>query len=195
MSIFKNVLIALVVIVVIAGAVVYFLPNNYSLSNSIEINRPAPLVYQQVADFNKWGAWSPWKEKEPDAKVTVEGTPGIEGHKMSWEGRQVGKGHMVLTAYGENESLVCTDFFEKPFQSTAKDYWVFEEQGGKTKVTWISAGGLKFPFGRLAGLRMEQLVGDPERKGLANLKKVCEAMEIPPPVAQVTASDSTLVAQ
>ncbi|HLP52590.1 MAG TPA: SRPBCC family protein [Chitinophagales bacterium] len=191
MSIAKNLLIALVLILVIATGVIYFLPNNYSLSNSIEIDRPATLVYQQVADFNKWGAWSPWKEMEPDAKVTIEGTPGVEGHKMSWEGKKVGTGHMTLTAYGENESLVCTDVFEKPWSATAKDYWVFEETNGKTKVTWITGGGLKFPFGRLAGLRMEKIVGDPERKGLANLKQVCEAME-QPAVATLVVDSSTI---
>lgn len=192
MSIAKNLLIALVVILVIATGVIYFLPNNYSLSNSIEIDRPAPLVYAQVADFSKWGTWSPWKEMEPDAKVTIEGAPGVEGHKMSWEGKKVGTGHMTLTAYGENESLVCTDVFEKPWNATAKDYWVFEETNGKTKVTWITGGGLKFPFGRLAGLRMEKIVGDPERKGLANLKKICEAMEQPPVATLIVDSASTI---
>ena len=190
MNMVKNLVVALVVIAAISVAVIYFLPNSYSITNSVEIDRPASVVYQQVADFNKWSAWSPWKEKDPAAITTVEGTPGIEGHKLSWDGKQVGKGYMVLTAYGENESLVCTDFFEAPMKATAKDYWVFENEGGKTKVTWTSAGGLKFPFGRLAGLRMNTFVGDPQRKGLENLKRVCEAIELPAP-QPVAATDST----
>ncbi|HRG88571.1 MAG TPA: SRPBCC family protein [Chitinophagales bacterium] len=195
MNIAKNLIIALVIILGIAGVVIYFLPNSYTVTNSIEIDRPSTLVYGQVANFNKWSAWSPWHEMEPEAKITIVGTPGIEGHKMTWDGKKVGMGHMVLTAYGENESLVCTDFFEKPMTASAKDYWSFENEGSKTIVTWTSAGGLKFPFGRLAGLRMESIVGDPQRKGLANLKKVCEAMELPasPPVA--TIADSTTAAQ
>ena len=188
MNIAKNILIALAVIIVIAGAGIYFLPNNYTLTNSIEINRPASVVYAQVADFNKWQAWSPWRDKEPTAKMTYEGTAGTEGHKMSWEGEKVVVGSMTLVATAENESLVCSDVFVKPMNATAKDYWRFEGEGNKTKVTWVSSGGLKYPMGRLFGLAADKMIGETERHGLENLKKICEAIEIPAPVV---ATDST----
>lgn len=187
----KNVFIAIAVIIVIAGAGIYFLPNNYTLSNSIEIDRPAAMVYAQVADFNKWPAWSPWYEKEPTAKVTYEGTAGLEGQKMSWEGEKVGTGSMTLVGAAENESLVCTDVFIKPMNSTAKDYWRFEADGNKTKVTWNTSGGLKYPFGRLFGLVVDNVIGGAEKKGLENLKKVCEAMEMPAPAAALADSIPT----
>lgn len=191
MSIVKNLGIAFLVILVIAGVGIYFLPNAYTITNSIEINRPASLVYAQVADFKKWPAWSPWYEKEPTAKVTVEGNAGAEGQKMSWEGEKVGTGYMTLVATGENEALVCTDVFVKPMEGTAKDYWRFEGIGDKTTVLWTTAGGLKYPFGRLFGLVVDKVVGETERKGLENLKKVCEAMEMPaPPIATVDTIDS-----
>lgn len=185
MSIVKNLLIAFAVILVIASVGIYFLPNTYTLTNSIVINRSPELVYAQVADFNKWAAWSPWQEKEPNAKVTYEGTGGAEGHKMSWEGKKVGEGSMTLVAAAENESLVCTDVFVKPMKATAKDYWHFGTDSNGTKVTWITTGGLKYPFGRLFGLAVYKVVGDTERHGLENLKKVCEAIEVAQPVAVI----------
>ena len=191
MKILKSLLIALAVIIAIAGVGIYFLPNSYSLTNTIEIDRPASVVYGQVADFSKWSAWSPWKEMEPTAKITVEGTAGTEGHKMSWEGEKVGEGSMTLVATAENESLVCSDVFVKPMVSTAKDYWRFEsDSSGKTKVTWVTAGGLKFPFGRLFGLAVDKMVGSNERHGLENLKKICEAI----PVAAPVVADTTVAA-
>ncbi|MBP6731703.1 MAG: SRPBCC family protein [Chitinophagales bacterium] len=191
MSIAKNLIIAFLVILVIAGAGIYFLPNTYTLTNSIEINRPVQLVYGQVADFKKWPAWSPWHEKEPTAKFTYDGAPNTEGQKMSWDGEKVGAGYMTLVVAGENEALVCSDVFTRPMDATAKDYWRFEANGDKTNVVWITSGGLKYPFGRLFGLAVDKVVGEDERKGLANLKKVCEAMEMPaPPVATVDTLDS-----
>lgn len=192
MSILKNILIALGVIVVIAGVGIYFLPNSYTLTNSIVINRPAEVVYGQVADFNKWGAWSPWKEQEPTAKITVEGTAGAEGQKMSWQGEKVGEGSMTLVASDENEALVCSDVFVKPMNATSKDYWRFETDSNGTKVTWTTAGGLKYPMGRLFGLAIDKMVGGTERHGLENLKKVCEAIEVAPQVAVV--DSNTVVA-
>ncbi len=175
----KNLVIALIVIVIIAAAGIYFLPNHYTLVNSVEINRPPSMVYPQVSNFNNWQAWSAWHEKEPDAKVTVTGEPGIEGQKMSWEGKEVGVGSMTLVGAAENESLVCSDAFEKPMEATSKDYWRFEANGDKTTVTWTTTGGLKYPFGRLFGLAVDKVVGATERKGLENLKALCEGMEIP----------------
>jgi len=191
MSIVRNLLIAFAIILVIAAVGIYFLPNTYTLTNSIVIDRSPELVYGQVSDFNKWAAWSPWQEQEPTAKVTYEGTPGNEGHKMSWAGEKVGEGSMTLVATAENESLICRDVFVKPMNSTAKDYWRFETDSNRTKVTWITTGGLKYPFGRLFGLAVDKVVGETERHGLENLKKVCEAIEIPQPVATVDSTVST----
>lgn len=98
---------------------------------------------------------------------------------------------MTLVVAGENEALVCSDVFTRPMDATAKDYWRFEDKGDKTNVVWITSGGLKYPFGRLFGLAVDKVVGDTERKGLENLKKVCEAMEMPAaPVATVDTLDS-----
>lgn len=185
MKIVKNIAIALAVILVIAGIGIYFLPNSYTVTSTIVIDRPADIVYSQVADFNKWAAWSPWKEKDPSAKITVDGAIGTEGHKMSWDGKEAGVGSMTLVAAAENESLVCTDVFVKPMEATAKDYWHFESDSGKTKVTWITSGGLIYPKGRLFGLLVDKVVGQTEQHGLENLKKVCEAIEVPQPVAVV----------
>ena len=99
---------------------------------------------------------------------------------------------MTLVASAENESLVCSDVFVKPMASAAKDYWRFETDSNGTKVTWITTGGLKYPFGRLFGLVVDNVVGATERHGLDNLKKVCEAIEVVPPVA-ILDSATTIV--
>jgi len=188
MKILKNILIAVVVIVFIAAVGIYFLPNHYTVSRSIEINKPADVVYAQLSDFGKWGAWSPWQEMEPEAKVTLDGTPAQPGHKMSWDGKKLGKGDMTIVSATANKAVSSDLEFISPFQMKAKDYFQLEAMGDKTKVTWTDAGGLKYPMGRLFGLTMDKMLGGQYEHGLQNLKKVCEA--IPAPVAT---SDTTII--
>ena len=180
MKILKNILIAVAVIVAIGAVVLYFLPNHYSVSNSIEINKPADVVYAQVNDFNKWGTWDPWMEMDPEAKVTVEGTAGTPGHKMSWDGKKSGQGSMTIISAGQNEHVYSQLEFIKPFKATAKDMIKLEANGDKTKVTWTNSGGLSFPFGRLFGLSVDKALGTDQRKGLDKLKKYTEAMVAAP---------------
>jgi len=188
MKILKNILIALVVILVIGLIVLYFLPNHYTVSNSIEINKPADVVYAQVSDFNKWGTWDPWMEADPEAKVTVEGVPGTPGHKMSWDGKKSGMGSMTVVSAGANQWVYSALEFIKPFKATAKDVIKLEGNGDKTKVTWTNTGGLSFPFGRLFGLSVDKALGTDQRRGLDKLKKYTETLVAAQPVA---VADST----
>jgi len=187
MKILKFILIAFVVLAILGTIVVYFLPNHYSVSNSIEINKPADAVYAQIYDFNKWGSWDPWMEADPEAKVTIEGTPGAPGHKMSWEGKKSGLGSMTIISSGVNQFVYSQLDFIKPFKAQANDMIRLESNGDKTKVTWTNTGGLAFPFGRLFGLSVDKMLGNDQRKGLDKLKQFTEALPVPAPVV----ADST----
>jgi hypothetical protein len=195
MKIFKNVLIALGVLVLIALAGIYFLPSHYQVSNTIEINKPIQLVFGEVADFNKWKDWSPWTQMEPTATLTIEGKPGTVGHKMSWSGRQLGEGSATIGDVNPYLGIATDLDFVKPMKTTSKDYWIFEPKGDKTLATWRSSGDLSYPIGRLIGLNMDKIVGVPERHGLENLKKVCEAMAAPvasaEPAGEASATTNT----
>jgi hypothetical protein len=186
MKLLKNFILALALISIIALVGIYFLPNHYSVSNSIEINKPVEVVYVQVADFNKWNAWSPWYEQEKEAAITVENTPAATGHKMNWIGKKLGEGSMTIASATSNAGFETNDDFIKPFKATAKDRFTFEATATGTKVTWTTEGGLAYPMGRLFGLAVDKMVGSTEKHGLDNLKKICEAF----PAPQTTAIDS-----
>lgn len=181
MKILKSILIALAVIFVITGIGIYFLPNHYEITNTIEIRQPAHLVYSQIADFAKWGQWDPWKEMDPESKATFEGSPGTIGHKTTWKGDKTGEGTMEIAYLQANSSLNLNLEFLKPWKASAKSMWILEEANGITKVSWTTRGGLPFPFGRLMGLTMDKMLGSQQQHGLDNLKKVCEALPTPPP--------------
>jgi hypothetical protein len=193
MKILKNLLIALAVIVVVAGIVLYFLPKEFTVSNSIEINRPAGMVYAQISDYNKWGTWDPWMKMDPDAKVTIEGTPGTAGQKMSWQGKKSGVGNITVVSAGFNDFIYSDLEMVKPVKSSGKDMLKLEAEGDKTKITWTNRGGLPFPGGRIFGLFVNKMYGKAQTDGLQALKTAVEAM--PMPAAQAPAADSTAVAK
>ncbi|HWB62899.1 MAG TPA: SRPBCC family protein, partial [Chitinophagales bacterium] len=156
MKIFGRILIALAVIAVIAGIVIYFLPKEYKTAESVEINKPVNVVYAEISDFSQWNKWSPWYELEPSEKVTVSGAPGQAGHKMCWEGNKTGTGCMELNGAETDKTVDMSLHFIKPFEATAQSHFVLEGAGGKTKITWVTTGGLPFPIGRLMGSSIDK---------------------------------------
>ena len=176
MKIAKNIFYALGLILAIALVGIYFLPDSYTVTESIEINRPEKSVYYLVSDYNNWKDWSPWAEMEPNASFTVTGEPGKPGHKLSWKGEKLGKGSLSIRMAASNGFLNSDLVFEDPFEATAKDNWNFDEKGNKTVVTWTSTGGLSFPIGRLYGLTMDETLSKQQKHGLEKLKKLCEAL-------------------
>jgi hypothetical protein len=191
MELLKNLFIVLVVIAIIGAIVVYFLPTSYTVSNSIVVNRPASEIYAQIYDFNKWANWSPWMEADPEAKVSIEGTAGTPGHKMSWVGKKSGTGSMTLAASSVNQFVNCDLAFIKPGKTTGKVKFQLEANGDKTTVTWTNSGGLAFPAGRVFGLFVGKMLGNDQVKGLDKLKKLVESLPTPAPAVV----DTTVIAK
>ena len=54
MKILKNLLIIIVAIIALLLIVAVFLPSEYRVERSVEINKPAEEVYNYVADFNNF---------------------------------------------------------------------------------------------------------------------------------------------
>jgi len=174
MNILRNIGIAVLVIIGIALVGVYFLPNSYTVSRSIEIDRTPDEVLSRITNYNTWSDWSPWYEQEPTAQQTFEGNAGQAGHKMSWKGEKLGEGALTLESASVTNGVVARLEFIKPFKSKADDIWLLEKTSAGTKLTWVSKGELGYPVGRLFGLSVEGMLGTDKEKGLAKLKNVLE---------------------
>ena len=87
-----KILIALAVIALVAGVVVAMQPSEFRIARTATISASAPVVFAQVNDFRKWGAWSPYEKLDPAMKRTYEGTPAGTGAMYTWAGNnQAGK--------------------------------------------------------------------------------------------------------
>ncbi len=58
----KKIFFALLIIVVALGVVIAMQPGEYRVSRTMKMSAPASVVFDQVNDFHKWQAWSPWSK-------------------------------------------------------------------------------------------------------------------------------------
>jgi len=153
-------------------------PKKFEASATTTINAPAEIVFEEIADFAKHKAWSPWHQMDPNINNTVTGTPGTVGHKDEWISEKMGNGSQEIVEIVPNQSMKAAlrfvDFDNEPS-------WVnfnLKPNGEATDITWAMDGG-DYPFfmrGMSFMMNMQKVFDE----GLANLKKIAEAKPVTP---------------
>jgi effector-binding domain-containing protein len=177
MQIVKKLLIALVVVVVLLCATSYMLPNTSHVERSMDISASPATVFTMLNNFKGYDRWSPWKDYDPNMKITFSGPDTGVGAKYSWVGNSdVGSGSQQITESKPNSLVrVDLDFGE---MGTAQSYFEIVAQGQGTKVTWgfdNSNLGMN-PMMRWMGLAFDKMMGPDFEKGLTRLKAIAEKM-------------------
>ncbi len=171
-----------VILYVLAGLIALFLvgalflPSDYRVERSVEIDKPVDVVYGQVIDLKNWEKWNPWTAMDPDAKSVISGSGKGVGSRWAWEGKILGTGHLTILEAEENKSIKSDLIFLEPQAMKSFDVWEFESVGAGTQVVWANVGELDYPVGRYFGLFLDQMMGPDFEKGLKNLKESCETM-------------------
>jgi hypothetical protein len=172
-SIILSVVAAAILILVV---VIALQPADFQITRSAEIAAPAPIVFDQVNDFQKWTAWSPWEGLDPALKRTYSGTPAGTGTIYNWVGNsKVGEGRMEITESRPSDLIRIKLDFIKPFKATNATEFTFVPKGNQTATTWTMTGRKSFPakaFGLF--MNMDKLVGGDFEKGLTKMKAVAE---------------------
>ncbi len=175
---FKIILIAVAVIILLFLGIVAIQPSDFRITRSINIAAPADVVFVQVNDLRKMDAWSPWLEPDPAVKKTYEGPSSGEGAVFAWAGNnEVGEGRLTITESRPYELVRLRLDFVKPLATTNTAEFTFEPEGDQTIVTWSMFG--KRPFlGKAISLfmDMDKMIGGNFEKGLANMKNIAEGV-------------------
>ena len=172
----KKILIALAAIIAIFLIVVALQPSEFHFERTATMAAPPATVFDQVNDFHKWDAWSPWAKLDPSAKITFEGPPSGTGTIMTWAGNnQVGEGKMTLTESRPNDLVKINVDIVKPMEGSSASEFAFKPEGDQTAVTWSMSGRHNF-LGKAMCLVMngKKMMSDIMDKGLANMKSVVE---------------------
>jgi hypothetical protein len=174
---FKKVFLVVLVIILIFLGFVAIQPNDFRVSRSAPISAPVETVFNQVNDFHKWEAWSPWIKLDPSAKTSFEGPAAGEGAIFKWEGNnQVGAGTMTLTESRPAELIRIRLDFLKPFPSTGTSEFLFKGDSNQTVVTWNMYGKHSFVEKAVCMfMNMDKIVGGQFEQGLASLNAAAMA--------------------
>jgi len=161
-------------VLVLAGAVLAVAatrPDVFRVQRAVSIQASPERIYRHIADFERWGAWSPYEKKDPAMKRS------IQGKVYQWEGnREVGQGRMEIVEAAAPSKVRITLDFSKPFEAHNMVEFSLQRKGEATDVTWDMQGPAPF-LSRLIGLfvDMDAMVGRDFEAGLANLKAIAES--------------------
>ncbi len=170
------ILLALAIVVILLAVLVVGQPDEFKVVRSSTITATPATVFEQVNDFHKWEAWSPWAKLDPACKNTFSGAAAGKDAGFAWDGNnKVGAGRMTITDSQSPELIRINLEFLRPFKSTNTTEFTFRPQGNQTLVTWTMTGKNNF-MSKVFGLFVdcEKMVGKDFEKGLASIKAVVE---------------------
>jgi hypothetical protein len=169
------ILLILILIPLIAGL---FLPKEYTLTRSTEINLPKDTVFDYVVLLRNQEQYGVWFKIDPDMKQEFRGTDGTVGFVAAWDSdhKEAGKGEQEIVAIIPGERVDHEIRFQKPFRTVAQAWITTEEANqGKTLVTWGLSGKMKYPINAMGlFMNMEKAIGKNYDQGLSELKRILE---------------------
>ena len=157
--------------------------STYTVERSRVMNADLGQVFEQVVDFHRWPAWSPWEDIDPAIQRTYSGPEQGVGSVYEWSGnRKAGQGRMEITSAergGDRGQVVIDLRFVKPFKSETTTTFTLQPEGTGTRVTWRLVGPQSLAT-KVMGLftSMDKMVGKDFEKGLTRLKAVTETTSL-----------------
>lgn len=199
MKILKIIGIALLSLILIAVIAISVMSPTAHMERTIVVNAPPAAVFQQLASFEKFNAWSPWTKMDPEGKHTYEGPASGVGAKMSWDGPEMGKGSQRTVEYEENKRVKNAMAFEGMEGEIFAEF-ILEEVPEGTKVTWTYDSNVEGTGVANTSMTkffnafiLNSMLGDQYEEGLTALKQVVESQPIPEAQPEPTPTDSVAV--
>ncbi len=178
MKALKIIGIIILTVVIIAGIAASLQPSQGHIEKSIVISAAPATIYQELNTFKNFTAWAPWAKMDPAAQYTYEGPESGVGAKMSWDGREVGKGSQWIEESVENQKIKNGLSFEG-YEGKAYAEFIFTPEGEDTKVTWTYDGTNDGIMGKAMWMVMRTFLDSQYEQGLRDLKSYVESMPAP----------------
>jgi len=175
MKALKIILYIVIGLVVVVAALAFIAPVKMHSERSVFIKAPKEAVFANVKTFENCQKWSPWREKDTTAKITISGTDGTVGSKFSWDGnKDMGSGEQTITKIEDNKSIESDLHFLKPWDAHAASYVHLEDSAGGTKATWGFNSEMPRPWNVMHLFIGDKMMNDEFDKGLGKLKDLTE---------------------
>lgn len=167
-------MLALAIVTVLAMAAAK--PDTFEVHRSASIDAPPEKVFPLLADFHRWGQWSPYEKLDPGMQRSYSEPASGKGATYAWQSDgNAGVGSMEITEATAPSRLALDLNFVKPFATRNVVEFSLQPNGSGTRVTWSMRG----PRPYLAKIMhvvfdMDKMVGGDMATGLADLKAVAE---------------------
>lgn len=173
MKFLKYIFFLLLIAVIAVAIYIAVQPNSFEVTRTKTIDAPAGVIYNNVADFKHWEAWSPWVEQDSTMNIMYnEQTTGV-GVSYSWTGKD-GKGNMKIVNANPPKSIEHQLQFED--YEPSKINWTFTPTNDrKTEVKWqMNSDEVPFmfkAFGLISG-GFDNMIGPDFERGLEKLDSI-----------------------
>lgn len=151
-----------------------FLPAEYRVERSIEIEASSDKVYAAIVDLRKWEQWSTWYRMDPNAVMTYDGPDRAIGMRVRWQSDILGRGSIEITSLQFNRQVIYT--VDNPGHGIQAhgDIRIQPSENG-TELTWISSGNVGLNLiDRYQLLFFDEKLGKDIQVGLENIKTLVE---------------------
>jgi hypothetical protein len=172
----KTFAIALAAVLLGLAALVAVQPASFVVERSTVVEAPAAVVYAHIQNLRAMDAWSPWARMDPGMEITYEGPPAGVGARSSWEGPEMGRGRLTITAAKPDREVEMRLEMLAPMQATHRVLFTLAPADSGTEVSWRMEGTNGFVGKAIAlFMDMDRMVGGPFEQGLASLATVAES--------------------
>jgi hypothetical protein len=153
-------------------------PDEYAVERELTIAAPVSKIFEQVNDFHRWAAWSPWEKMDPDMKETFDGPALGQGSLYHWVGNdKAGAGGMIITESEKNIHITVKLDYSKPVELGIQSIFYFTPKGKETLVKWRMTGKNDF-MDKISQIlnadKMDKMFGNVLQTGLQGLKAATE---------------------
>ena len=156
-------------------------PGTYRVVRTGLLEASPAEVYPFLNDLSRWNRWSPWRDLDPEQKMTYSENPVGKGAWVSWAGNsKAGKGRMTILDTVPDRKVVEELHFIEPFDDIATVTFELSGNGIPTQLTWSMEGKLNL-FSKVMCLfvSMDQMIGPDFERGIENLRALLGAQADP----------------
>ncbi len=170
----KKFLSFIILLLIIAGIIGYFLPTSFTVSKTTTISASSSKIHEYVGDLNTWQSWTAWKGDDPEIEITIgENTTGI-GANQSWTDKH-GGGSLIFTAWSPEKGIEYDLFFQGGKYTSKSTIKYDTSSQTRTRVHWTLEGDMSMPIiGGYFALFAKHSIGKMFQDGLSQLKLIVE---------------------
>lgn len=132
-------------LIVVVSSVGLSLPNQIEFEQTIKLNAPKALVWNELNSLEAKNKWCPWKELDSNVFIEFQGNPGTVGSTRLWKGNSViGTGEEKIIQVSDSSITTQTKYL-KPFELQSTSTLCVSKNADFVEVKWDFKSEVPFP--------------------------------------------------